>query len=84
MFEAFELKIGKRGEIYLTHEVRERVGLIAGEKAIGRIEGDKLIVQPRPLALSSLEKPGIKKKPLTPEELAESRLLSSTCGGGQL
>lgn len=73
MSEKVELKIGRRGEIYTTSEVRKKVGLIAGEKAIAGVEGDKLVIRPKPTALSLLEKPRVNVKPVTPEELSEIR-----------
>jgi len=73
MSETVELKIGRRGEIYTTREVREKIGLVAGEKAIAGVEGDKLIIRPKPTALSLLEKPRVNIKPVTPEELSEIR-----------
>ena len=73
MSETVELKIGRRGEIYTTREVREKVGLVVGEKAIAGVEGDKLIIRPKPTALSLLEKPRVNTKPVTPEELSKIR-----------
>jgi len=73
MSEIVELKIGKRGEIYTTHKIRKKIGLIPGGKAIARVEADKLIIQPKPTALSLLEKNRVNIKPVTPEELSELR-----------
>lgn len=73
MSETVELKVGRRGEIYTTREVREKVGLVAGEKVIAGVEGDKLVIRPKPTALSLLEKPRVNIKPVTPEELSEIR-----------
>ncbi|MBS7634241.1 hypothetical protein KEJ34_01910 [Candidatus Bathyarchaeota archaeon] len=71
--ESIEVKIGKRGEIYTTREIRERTGLVAGGKAIARIDDGKLIIQSKPSALSLLEKPRIDAKPVTPEEMSKLR-----------
>jgi len=73
MSETVELKIGRRGEIYTTREVREKVGLVVGEKALAGVEGDKLVIRPKPTALSLLEKPRVNTKPITPEELSKIR-----------
>ena len=73
MSETVELKVGRRGEIYTTREVREKIGLVAGEKVIAGVEGDKLVIRPKPSALSLLEKPRVNIKPVTPEELSEIR-----------
>lgn len=73
MSEIVELKIGKRGEIYTTRKIREKIGFIPGGKAIAKVEEDKLIIQPKPTVLSLLEKPRINIKPISPEELSELR-----------
>ena len=73
MSETVELRIGRRGEIYTTREVRKKIGLVAGEKVIAGVEGDKLVIRPKPSALSLLEKPRVNIKPVTPEELSEIR-----------
>jgi bifunctional DNA-binding transcriptional regulator/antitoxin component of YhaV-PrlF toxin-antitoxin module len=73
MSETVEVKVGKRGEIYTTREIREKIGLIVGGKAMVRIDGGKLIIEPKPTALSLLEKPRIGAKPVTPEEMSKLR-----------
>jgi len=73
MSETFELKVGKRWEIYTTSKIRKETGLTPGGKAIAIIRENKLIVQPKPTALTLLEKPRVNAKPVTPEELSELR-----------
>lgn len=73
MSEVVELKIGKRGEIYTTREVREKAGLIPGEKALAKVEEGRLIIQPKPTVISLLKKPRVNIKPVTSEELSELR-----------
>ncbi len=73
MSETVEVKIGKRGEIYTTHKIRERTGLIPGGKAIAKIDEKKLLIQAKPTALSLLEKPRVNAEPLTPEEMSKLR-----------
>lgn len=68
-----ELAVGKRGEIYTTREVREKIGLVPGGRALVSIEGDKLIIRPKPTALSLLRKARIDAEPLNPEELSKLR-----------
>jgi bifunctional DNA-binding transcriptional regulator/antitoxin component of YhaV-PrlF toxin-antitoxin module len=70
MSEKEELKIGRRGEIYTTRRIRMKTGLTPGGKAIAIMEENRLIVQPKPTALTLLEKPRINPKPLSPEELS--------------
>ena len=73
MSEEIELRVGKRGEIYTTREVRERTGLTPGGEVIARIEQGRLILRPKPTALTLLEKPRIDAEPISPEELSKLR-----------
>ena len=73
MSDTVEVKIGKRGEIYTTRELREKAGLILGGKAIAKIENGKLIIEPKPSALSLLEKPRVGVKPVIPKKMSELR-----------
>jgi len=73
MSENIELKIGKRGEIYTTAEVRERTGLAPGGWAAAIVEENRLILQPKLTAISLLDKPRVKAKPIGPEELSKLR-----------
>jgi len=68
-----ELKIGKHGEIYTTHKTRTKTGLVPGGKAIAIIEENKLVLLPKPTALTLLKKPRINAKPISPEELSKLR-----------
>ncbi|MDI6691021.1 MAG: hypothetical protein QME50_04020 [Candidatus Bathyarchaeota archaeon] len=73
MSEKMELRVGKKGEIYTTHEVREKVGIMPGGKVLASIRGHELVVQPKLTALSLLEKPRINVEPLRLEELSKLR-----------
>lgn len=73
MSEAVEVKVGKRGEIYTTREMRKKIGLIVGGKALAKVDEGKLIIEPKPTALSLLKKPRIGVKPVTPEEMSKLR-----------
>ena len=73
MSETEELKIGKRGEIYTTKKIRIKTGLSPGGKAIAIVKEGGLIIQPKPTALTLLEKPRVNAKPLSPEELSRLR-----------
>ena len=73
MSDVVELKIGKRGEIYTTREVREKAGIVPGGRAVARVEGDQLIIQPKPTALSLLTEPRVNRVPVSSEELSELR-----------
>ncbi|MEM3551740.1 MAG: hypothetical protein QXN87_08785 [Candidatus Bathyarchaeia archaeon] len=73
MSETVEVKVGKRGEIYTTREMRKKIGLIVGGKALAKVDEGKLIIEPKPTALSLLKKPRIGVKPVTPEEMSKLR-----------
>lgn len=73
MSEIEELKIGKRGEIYTTQKIRMKTGLTPGGRAIALVKDGGLIIQPKPTALTLLEKPRVNAKPLSPEELSQLR-----------
>ncbi len=59
------LRVGKRGEIYTTAEVRRRIGLREGGKARAWIEGRRLIIEAIP-SIEDVIRAGIVE--LTPEE----------------
>jgi bifunctional DNA-binding transcriptional regulator/antitoxin component of YhaV-PrlF toxin-antitoxin module len=73
MSEKMELVVGKRGEIYTTREVRERIGLVPGGRALASIEENTLVIQPKPTALSLLRMSRIDAEPLSPDELSKLR-----------
>lgn len=73
MSEKIELKLGKRGEIYTTDKIRKKTGLVPGGTAIARVEENRLIIQPKPNALTLLKKPRINVEPISPEELSRLR-----------
>lgn len=49
--EAATLRVGRRGEIYTTREIRERLGIREGGEVIAYLEGDRLVIK----ALTPLE-----------------------------
>ncbi len=55
----FRLKVGKRGEIYTTKEVREIAGIRAPGEVILVVRGDELVIR-RPPSLDEL----LKRKPV--------------------
>jgi AbrB family looped-hinge helix DNA binding protein len=44
--EASESRVGSRGELFTTKEVRERLGLKPGGRVLMNVEGGKLVVEP--------------------------------------
>jgi len=59
------LKVGNKGEIYTTKEIREKLGIKEGGLVRAVIDGDRLILEPIP-PLEEIIKNGIVE--LTPEE----------------
>jgi AbrB family looped-hinge helix DNA binding protein len=70
--EKAELSVGKRGEIYTTKEIREKLGLRPGEKALAHVEDNKLIIEPKPSALSLLRRERLGDA-LDPQEMSRHR-----------
>jgi len=62
------LKVGKRGEIYTSKELREKVGIRPGGLVRAVVEGRKLIIEPIP-SIEDLLKEAVAE--LTPEEAEE-------------
>ncbi len=73
MSEEVTLKIGQRGEVYTTAELRRKVGLVPGAEALVKIEGKTLIIKAKPNALNLLYKDRVKTKPVRPETLSKLR-----------
>ena len=73
MSDKTELSVGMRGEIYTTKEMRKRIGLEPGEKAIATVENGKLIIEPKPSAASLLRRPRVDAPPVDPGELSQLR-----------
>jgi AbrB family looped-hinge helix DNA binding protein len=41
-----ESRVGSRGELFTTKEIREKLGLKPGGKVLMKVEGGKLVVEP--------------------------------------
>ncbi|MBD3188364.1 hypothetical protein GF325_16130 [Candidatus Bathyarchaeota archaeon] len=63
-----ESKVGSKGELFLTKEIREKLGLKPGDKIYFEVKNEKLQVWRIPDLLEILELPSI-GKPETPEEI---------------
>ena len=59
------LKVGKKGEIYTSKELREKTGIRPGGLVKATVEGRKLIIEPIP-GIEDLVKEAVVE--LTPEE----------------
>ena len=44
--EVSEGRVGSRGELFTTKEMRERLGLKPGSKILMNVEGGRLVVEP--------------------------------------
>ncbi len=68
----YRLKIGSKGEIYTTREIRKLIGLEPSSEAIGIITKDGLLIKPKK-SLKALIK---KRKPLIKLTIEEFEKLS--------
>ena len=68
----YRLKIGSKGEIYTTKEIRKQIGLKPSSEAIGIITKDGLLIKPKK-SLKNLIK---KRKPLIKITIEEFERLS--------
>ena len=60
------LKVGSKGEIYTTKEVREKIGIKAGGRVRAIIREGELIIKPLPSIEELVKRPKLVK--ITPEE----------------
>ena len=73
MSEKLELVVGKKGEIYTTRRLREKIGLVPGGIVQVIFDDGRVIIQPKPSALSLLRKARVNAEALKPEELSKLR-----------
>ena len=60
------LRVGKKGEIYTTKEIREKLGIREGGRVIAYIRDNILVIVPLPDIEEKIQRTVIK---LTPEEV---------------
>lgn len=60
------LKVGKRGEIFTTKELRKRANITNGGKVTARVVGDQVIIEPVISLESLLKRPPLAT--LTPKQ----------------
>lgn len=65
------LRVGKKGEIYTTSDVRAEIGIREGGSVIAYIEGDKLVIRPLEPLEERIRKPILKLTPNDVERLSE-------------
>ena len=65
------LKVGKKGEIYTSKKLRERVGICEGGNVRAIIEGKKLVIEPIPSLEDMLLNPVVHISVEEAEKLSE-------------
>ena len=73
MSEEVTIKVGRRGEVYTTAQLRRKIGLAPGAEVLAKVEGTALIIRAKPTALDLLRKDRIKAEPVKPEALSKLR-----------
>ena len=73
MQKKIELRVGAKGEIYTTNEVRRVVGIEAGAVVLAEVGEKQLILKPKERAEHLLEKPRFDAPPIGPKQDSESR-----------
>ena len=65
------LRVGRRGEIYTTAEIRARLGLREGGLVRAYIVGDKLVIKPLERLEDRIKRSVVTLSPSEAEELSE-------------
>ena len=65
------LKVGKKGEIYTSKELREKTGIKPGGLVRALVEGRKLIIEPIPSVEDIIKEVVVELTPEEAEELSE-------------
>lgn len=65
------LKVGKKGEIYTSKEIRERIGIKANQKVRAIIEDGKMMIEPLPTLEDILRHPVFKITVKEAERISE-------------
>jgi len=65
------LKVGKRGEIYTSKELRLKVGIKEGGIVRAIVEEGRLIIEPIPRIEEVIQRPVVKLSPKEAERLSE-------------
>lgn len=78
------LKVGKRGEIYTTKEVRELAGIREGGRVRVRVERGRVIIEPLPTLEELIREVVVEVSPEEAERLSEEaqrKVASRELGG---
>jgi len=65
------LKVGRKGEIYTTKEIREAVGIKPGGIVRATVEGSKLVIEPIPSIEDLIKDKVIELTPDEAEKISE-------------
>ncbi|RLG47202.1 MAG: AbrB/MazE/SpoVT family DNA-binding domain-containing protein [Thermoproteota archaeon] len=65
------LRVGRRGEIYTTKEVREAVGIREGGRVRAVVSGRRLIIEPIPSIEDAIRSPVLEISPEEAERISE-------------
>ena len=65
------LKVGKKGEIFTTAEIRKKAKIREGAKVSARVVGNKLLIEPLTSIEEILGRPVVKLTTKEVEELSE-------------
>jgi len=65
------LKVGKKGEIYTSKEIRESLGLKSEQSVIAKIENGRLLIEPLPSLEDILRHPVFKTTVKEAERISE-------------
>jgi len=68
-----ELKVGAKGEIYTTGEIRRAVGIEPRTVIVAEVGEKQLILRPKESAEHLLEKPRFEVPPIGPKQLSKLR-----------
>ena len=68
-----ELKVGAKGEIYTTEEVRRAVGIEPPTVVVVEVGERQLILRPKESGEHLLEKPRFQVPPISPKQLSKLR-----------
>ena len=65
------LRVGKRGEIYTTRDIREAVGIRPGGRVRALVKGSRLIIEPIPLVEDLVKYKVVEISPDESERISE-------------
>jgi len=70
---SMELRVGTKGEIYTTDEVRRVVGIEPRSVVLAEVAEKQLILRPKERAENLLDKPSLRVPPVSGKQLSKLR-----------